>query len=492
MPSASLLSTGVLAALISSASATGMCVNLTAAPYAQLSALTTSTTCLDASGDTQWVGAFGQDNPAGGTPRKKTWWTKSKSGEKVHFGGAPTVREVKLLHEQGFDAIYALVSGSADAKAAAVEAGMMYKEGVGSPDTDASIDDVAAFVAFVEANTDGYVYLHCGCGRWSGAAVQFQKAKTGVTTDSAVALNEMNDHGYGMTAAFVTKLKTLTATNGEETVLEEVGTKMCGENNYWKAKYLGKFGSTELYDAGQIYSNEVSDIAGAFASVVNMRKSDAAQETTTLLNVIDNKYAYDGADGSGSWADTWEVKSYLDADCDDDELTTSCFKVDKNRPNTWISGMSTTNVELVNTFEFGNMGGYSQSIESAALTDAGLDYTHLPIGSNYTLDSFLAYSEQMIGAINTATAADKKAVLFHCRTGYRTGAFPSVLIGALAGTSSSGAKCIFGIILAGISVAISRSLFCLLLARAPRLLISNRCSHCSNHHPPGQPGLQPR
>merc|ERR1712166_416210 len=60
------------------------------------------------------------------------------------------------------------------------------------------------------------------------------------------------------------------------------------------------------------------------------------------------------------------------------------------------------------------------------------------IGSNYTIDAFLAYGDQMIDAINTATlTSSKKAVLYHCRTGYRTGAFPSMLVGALMGTSKS-------------------------------------------------------
>merc|ERR1712195_432586 len=38
--------------------------------------------------------------------------------------------------------------------------------------------------------------------------------------------------------------------------------------------------------------------------------------------------------------------------------------------------------------------------------------------------------------MGTATSS-KKAVLYHCRTGYRTGAFPSMLVGALMGTSKS-------------------------------------------------------
>jgi len=380
-----------LVAMVGSVSAAGKCANLTATPYGLVN-LTSKSACLAGSGDTQWFGAFKQDSPAGGTPRKKTWWTKSKSGDKVHFGGKITGREAKLLHEQGFSAIYALSSGNADEEAAAKEAGLLLKEGPHTngvslaPDTDASIAAVESFLAFVEANTGGHVYLHCGCGLWSGAAVQLHKAKTKATTDSAVALAEMEDHGYGMSAAFVTKLKTFTATDGTATELKAPGSKMCGSGSFWKAKYLGKFGSTELYDAGQIYSGEVATIAGGFAAVVNMRKSSASQETTTLLNAMDNKKAY--VDG--------KVAGYLSTGCSDNLTETSCFKIDDSRPTTWISDTSTVNVELINSFEFGDNGGYNEAIESSAFANAKVDYTHLPIASNYTIDAFLAYGDQMV------------------------------------------------------------------------------------------------
>lgn len=73
----------------------------------------------------------------------------------------------------------------------------------------------------------------------------------------------------------------------------------------------------------------------------------------------------------------------------------SCMQ-DNSRPNTWISNTSTVNVELINTFEFGDKGGYNEAIESSAFANAKVDYTHLPIASNYTIDAFLAYGDQMV------------------------------------------------------------------------------------------------
>jgi protein tyrosine phosphatase (PTP) superfamily phosphohydrolase (DUF442 family) len=61
-------------------------------------------------------------------------------------------------------------------------------------------------------------------------------------------------------------------------------------------------------------------------------------------------------------------------------------------------------------------------------------YVNLPVGGSinpgYDAAGLVEYSDELIEAINYATAQGG-AILFHCRTGYRTGAFPSALLAAL-------------------------------------------------------------
>ena len=49
---------------------------------------------------------------------------------------------------------------------------------------------------------------------------------------------------------------------------------------------------------------------------------------------------------------------------------------------------------------------------------------------SYNAEGLVAHSAGLIEAINHATA-NNGHVMFHCRTGYRTGAFPSALLSAL-------------------------------------------------------------
>ena len=58
----------------------------------------------------QFIGGFDQESAIGSSPRRKTWWTKRliADNQRIHFGGQPTARDLKMLYEQGFSAVYSL------------------------------------------------------------------------------------------------------------------------------------------------------------------------------------------------------------------------------------------------------------------------------------------------------------------------------------------------------------------------------------------------
>jgi protein tyrosine phosphatase (PTP) superfamily phosphohydrolase (DUF442 family) len=81
----------------------------------------------------------------------------------------------------------------------------------------------------------------------------------------------------------------------------------------------------------------------------------------------------------------------------------------------------------------GACGAPTAGSGSCAYTPA-IRYVNLPVGGSinpgYNAAGLVEYSDELIEAINHATA-EGGAILFHCRTGYRTGAFPSALLAAL-------------------------------------------------------------
>eukprot|EP01047_Picozoa_sp_COSAG01_P038614 COSAG01_NODE_3143_length_6519_cov_61.635358_8_plen_134_part_00 len=66
---------------------------------------------------------------------------------------------------------------------------------------------------------------------------------------------------------------------------------------------------------------------------------------------------------------------------------------------------------------------------------ADMKYSHLPIGGSWKWTKEALVAREMIAAINHARAKGKH-ILFHCHTGYRTGAFPTLLLGVISDTAS--------------------------------------------------------
>jgi hypothetical protein len=71
-----------------------------------------------------------------------------------------------------------------------------------------------------------------------------------------------------------------------------------------------------------------------------------------------------------------------------------------------------------------------------------MTYMHLPVGGDmdpaipFNPEAFLRYAPQFIEAVNAAQVAGGH-VLFHCTIGYRTGAFPTGLLGVITETDTT-------------------------------------------------------
>eukprot|EP01047_Picozoa_sp_COSAG01_P006904 COSAG01_NODE_254_length_20214_cov_25.086254_23_plen_342_part_00 len=245
-------------------------------------------------------------------------------------------------------------------------------------------------------------------------------AKSAAGIDQAIT--EVGYHGIDISA----HVAGLEVASGQ-TKSATLPTVQAGEliNDYHWAKYLGKLGTTQFYDAGQIHEHHINIIKTKVAAVVNMRKSATIGgiETTNLLNLHNM-----GGDASGS---TRHNATYV-------KLNTQ-FIIDSTRGDSY-AGPANQNFESINALEFGDAAGYNASDEGVQMNAASLTYKHLPVGGGcsackgYSKETLVAYADEMIAAINVARAANKH-VLFHCRTGYRTGAFPSLLLGVMSGSS---------------------------------------------------------
>ncbi len=249
-----------------------------------------------------------------------------------------------------------------------------------------------------------------------------------------------------------------------------------GLAQYHWLKVLGRLDNTILYDAGQVHLEHIDAIKRAGVTVVvNMRKA-VAQEETNLINVkssaktsntvvtaieettcmstadttltCETEVDLAAADAETLCTDascTYQaareavVKSRQDATWLADSTADtggSGHVVDTARPNEW-AGSADVNFEVLNEHEFGDSVGYNEATEAAAWAAAGVEYYSLPVGEGVGYDSagLVEYADELIAAINTATAAGKH-VLFHCRTGYRTGAYPSALLAAVGADTS--------------------------------------------------------
>lgn len=404
----------------------------------------------------QWIGDYTQEVYGNAqAPKRKSWWTKRITNcadtacveNRLHFGGPPSVYDLKMLYEQGFDSVYSVLQttqgGFADGlneptatvQAAAADIGLMYRV---NPVTDwgsqAALDDYVAFIDFALAETDGPVYVHCGIGLASGTALQMYRLAKGMLPQTAAgitqAIDEIAIHGFDITG-HVSKLA-LAANTSAPTSTPTVTAAAVLPNYPW-AKYLGKLGTTEFYDAGQIHSAQVTKMAsdGQIGAVVNMRKSPTVggREITALLNI------YSTGDGTSSDRANATYVSQVSPQ----------WIIDSDRPNTYDDPESDNpadNFLSINHFEFGDEHGYSSDLEAAAWASVNISYTHLPVGGtcdackSYTTQTMVDYADELIAAINVARAAGKH-ILFHCRTGYRTGAFPTLLLGLISGTSGA-------------------------------------------------------
>jgi len=441
------------AALAASASAAGKCAFQHSATRAWSVDAAKNTSALCTGTGYQWIGGYKQESYGSPiAPKRKTWWTKRLVvGEtRLYFGGPPTERDMKMLYGQGFDAVYSVVhaasttstftgndlegntkltASSAESKAKAI--GLLY--GI-NDQTDfknqASLDDYVRFIDFAKNQTDGPIYVHCAFGGASSTALQMYRlskatlAKTAAGIDQAIT--EVGYHGIDISAHVAGLALASGATKSATLPTVEAGELI---KDYHWAKYLGKLGNTQFYDAGQIHENHINIIKTKVAAVVNMRKSATIGgiETTNLLNMHNM-----GGDASGS---TRHNATYVQLPAN------TQFIIDSTRADPY-AGPASQNFESINVLEFGDAAGYNASDEGVQMIAASLTYKHLPVGGSctackgYSKETLVAYATEMIEAINAARATNKH-VLFHCRTGYRTGAFPSLLLGVMSGSSGA-------------------------------------------------------
>jgi len=437
---------------------------------------------LDGHGDSathegDHVGKFKQaEYGAPGAPKRKTWWTKrltnvGENSDRFYIGGQPSARDLKMLYEEGFSTVYSLwefkeermmgdqkLPTTADAVKVAEEAGLLY--GVWNNGADGAWMSKEA-VDHIEEVIDkglklpGPVYLHCYIGRTACQAMQAYRARKkiieakGGESVTAAAMRECGAHGVRFdNKAFAEAIareagedfaaieKDLPAVESAADLPDGADKAPAGADGiWWKGdtkygltqyhwlKYLSKVTEeTRIFDAGQILKSHIKAMEQAnIGVIVNMRKSTAAPEETNLLNIGNGPKQAEGRQDP-KFITSDEGKKHI---------------ISEERPTSWISDANGEyNFESLNEHEFGDANGYSEAIERKAIEAGGIKYFHLPIGKNYTADALMGYSKTMIDAINMAVD-QKKSILFHCRTGYRTGSFPTALRGVIEGAEPS-------------------------------------------------------
>ena len=456
-----LLTSGLACAMLGLSDAAALCITKTGAAWA-VDAAATSANCTTANG--QWIGeasqeSFSVDSPWS-SPKRKTWWTKRlvKDEHRLYFGGRPSVRDVKYLYEQGYDAVYYLLGGegggtlgdeaqatTAEEQATAAEAGLLFAAAPVTTEnawnSAAVIDDLTAFIDFALANTNGPIYIHCGSGFASSAALQMYRlrkdaALTARPMGSTImtvqgAIDEVAVHGFDISGQSLALSREAGVAAAEATAPTDHGNDQI--NAYHWMKYLGSFGDVKMFDAGQIHSTHIEAAkAAGIKVVVNMRKDSTSQEETNLLNLGSAAKTKNAAiEGPPAIPEVMRTDSAALFENYPQWVTES------TRPTSWVGDVNGAfNFESTNALEFGDSVGYNSDTEKAAWEAAGVTYVHIPIGhggkDDYSAAKLLASSDVMIKAINDAQAAGGH-VLWHCRTGYRTGAFPSALFAVING-----------------------------------------------------------
>jgi len=478
------------------------CVSLTQPMTWAVEAATTQADCAALNSSTtatQWIMEHPQMPYPDHHPTSKTHWMKRMSDTKstdednhdrLYFGGAPAVRDIKMLYEWGVDAVLnvapntnaakvmgvqPLPTGAEEAKIAA-EAGILYYAidagaDLDSPDTSAK---VAAFLDFALKETgylskaaagkfvNGPVYTHCNSGFKSAGVLQIYRA--GKKTIPALAgaampittqaVNDVLNHGITLTDATIKAVQVAAGETGDIATLPKLdaAAKKSAEQglkNYHWLKYMYNVGPVGVFDAGQIQKYHLKALKDAgVAVIINMRtggKTAGEREPVNLLNLAgggktkgvleppSTQAEYNKTSGPGmiigdrppSW-----VCSY--------PLTISWDKYTDCAPNTEF------NFEATNSLEWGDKIGLDTEAEGVDVEAAGMKYYHLPVGLNslpegipFDINTFNKYGPQFIEAYQEAKKMGG-SVLFHCTIGYRTGAFPTALLGLFtAGTGAT-------------------------------------------------------
>ena len=216
------------AALLGLAHGAGKCVNRDGATW-EVTAAAAVADCAIA-GD-QWIGEHAQEGFEGTAPKRKTWWTKrmtkgtgTTSGgdaapaayDRLFFGGQPSERDLKMMYEQGFDAVYSLwpfpetgaeidsetpmPTGTAAATTAA-EAGLLYgmidtlppqAEAAESCADDPDVDGTADCTAF-----------EAGCEASCPTGCVYAAAQDEVAANAVPAYNWLSEESIDQLEAFL-------------------------------------------------------------------------------------------------------------------------------------------------------------------------------------------------------------------------------------------------------------------------------------------------
>lgn len=450
---------------------------------------TTASTCATASG--QWILQFPQTGYPDHHPLPKTWWMKRLSDtggadddhhDRLYFGGRPSERDMKLMYEAGVDAILSLDTSTtadamgvmplpttAEAAAVAAEAGMLYHTLAAADYTStAGVDEIAAFMDFALANTgqassgNGPIYVQDARGFDAVGAVQLFRARRGLinqpsgSTKTAQAIQEASHHGFTLSADVIQAIaretgETYDATTmaGEMSTVAQATANTAMQSYHW-LKYLYNIGEVGVFDAGQIQKFHVNALVDANIKVViNMRQGQevsgawaaAPQEPVNLLN-LGFGGSTKGIEGTGEAAfDSANPGLIIAPDRDPSWICTYPAGIAYTSYSPCVDNTA-YKFESKNTLEWGDAVGQNTRDEGVDLEAAGITYMHLPVGGNmdpaipFNPAAFLRYAPQFIEAINTAQAAGGH-VLFHCTIGYRTGAFPTGLLGVITETETT-------------------------------------------------------
>jgi protein tyrosine phosphatase (PTP) superfamily phosphohydrolase (DUF442 family) len=320
---------------------------------------------------------------------------------------------------------------------------------------------------FALANTgqkssgNGPIYVYDSDGMKAAVAVQLFRARRSLikketaTSVTAKAIAELEHHGISPAADEIkaiareakesydaTTMKLSMPTVAAKTAKDSIGA-------YHWLKYLYNIGPVGVFDAGQIQVPHVKALQNANIKVIiNMRQGQeiggkwaaAPQEPINLLNL--------GFGGPTKGISGVGAKTF--------NSTKHNLIIDPSRPPSWVCSFPATisyttykacvdntlwNFESQNVLEWGDAVGQHTRNEGLEIEKAGIKYYHLPVGGlmappvPFNPATFLKYSKQFIDAINVAQAAGGH-VLFHCTIGYRTGAFPTALLGLITETAT--------------------------------------------------------